>query len=569
MGNEMIYDDVAMENAHLLLVTAKNRLKRARDSYNSSKLAGDSLTTEAENFMSDIRPYLENYNHATETIYTGESSMKSLSFQQPTSNQTVVSTQKSWENLPSVDDEPLVSTNDEEMIDAINLNKYSNDSFTLQKLLSAMGYDTGGIDGSIGQNTLNALNQFLSEKVSDFVDILQNSIEIKLDYFRLLFQEYTRFLEILESKIIAGTATNEEKTKYAQYILQKLGYYPASEGINGKNTDPFKYAIEIYCKANEIDSVNVDNMSFEFLKQMGQNQKTYADVKLEKYSTILSGESNLDMNDIEQCKDVQRMLIASGYYLGPIDGNLRKEITIAVKHLCEDKGLGSIKITNWCDINTDMLGTIVTTDRKGLEGFKFSENWKLEDGFLGVAAEKSVYFATHGYGYCTTDVRYIDTNSVNVPRSGSSEDFPQDEKEDQLYVVDCSAGVESCVYEYLKACGYETLAKKFTNTMNVWSFHGIYENGGKVDGVQIFDIVSTEELQPGDIIMDYNAPDSKYNHMEIYYEINEQNELRVYNWGDSEFIREPGITVDEKRSINDYNEVMRIKTPEELEAAMG
>lgn len=53
----------------------------------------------------------------------------------------------------------------------------------------------------------------------------------------------------------------------AQVILQKLGYYPASEGIHAKNTDPFKYVIEIYCKANQIDFVNPENMSFEFKKK--------------------------------------------------------------------------------------------------------------------------------------------------------------------------------------------------------------------------------------------------------------------------------------------------------------
>lgn len=584
MENEMIYDDDAMKNTHLLLVTANNEVRRARESYNSSKLAGDSLVTEAEDFMSDIRPYLENYNHATEKIYVGEASTKSLSFQQPTSNQTVVNTQEPWENLPSVNDEPLVPNNDKETADEIDLSNYSDDSFRLQKMLCDMGYNIGEIDGVIGENTLKALSSFLLEQEIDLVNTLQKSIEITLDYFNCLSQEYGLFFETLESKIIAETATDEEKVKYAQFILQKLGYYPASEGINGARTDTTKFAIQIYCEANDIKLDVINDMSFEFWENFWENfwkknveedQKTYAEFKLEKYSTILSGKSNLDMNDDEQCKDIQRMLKASGYYLGSIDGNLGEEIIIAVKHLCEDKGLGSIRITNWCDINTDMLEKIVTTDKKGLEGFKLSENWTPEEGFIGVAKEKKMYTATHGYGYCTTGVRYIDTTSIIVPRSGISEDFLPEEKKEQLYIVDCSAGVESCVYEYLKACGFEALAEKFTGNMNVWSFHGIYENGGKVDGVQIFDIVSSEDLQagedlqPGDIIMDYNAPDSKDNHMEIYCEIDEDGKLLVYNWGTSEYIREPGITVDDSRSIDEYNKVLRIKTPEELEATVG
>lgn len=571
MGKEMIYDDVAMENARLLLIEAKSGLKRAKNNYNSSKLAGENLVTEAESFMSDIEPYLANYNHATDTIYTGSSSMKSLSFHQPTSSQTVASTQDPWESLPSVSDERLDPTDTEETSEEINFKKYSKGSFQLQEALCAMGFLQDGIDGVIGSNTIKALKEFFSNMLGNGSNIITESDEITLEHFESLLQSYSDFLEDLEEKIISGTATNEEKVKYAQHILQSLGYYPASEGINGAaNTYSFKCAIETYCEANGIDSVDPENMSFEFLREMGKNPKTYAELKLEKYSPILSGNSTLNMDNPEQREDIQRMLKASGYYLGPIDGNqvVGDEMMFAVKHLLEDRGLGSFRIKSWSEISIDMLEAIVTTEKKGLEGFKFSENWTPEDGFIGVAAEKSEYFATHGYGYCTSAVRYIDTNSsINIPRCNIREEFLEIEKDNDLYIVDCSAGVESCIYDYLKACGFETLAESFTGNMAVVSFKNYYEAGGKVNGAQVFDIVSnSNEIQPGDIIMHIAENESDHNHMEIYSDINEEGKLLVYNWGSSEAIRVPGVTVDEKRGLDKYQLIMRIKTPEELKA---
>ena len=70
-NEEMLYDDVAMENAHNLLVAANSKLILARDTYNSGKLSGAELVKEIEGFMDEATAALDRYNHAADEIYTG------------------------------------------------------------------------------------------------------------------------------------------------------------------------------------------------------------------------------------------------------------------------------------------------------------------------------------------------------------------------------------------------------------------------------------------------------------------------------------------------------------------
>lgn len=70
-NEEILYDDVAMENVHLLLVTANSKLILARDTYNSDKLSGAELVNETESFMDEVTAGLNRYNHAADEIYTG------------------------------------------------------------------------------------------------------------------------------------------------------------------------------------------------------------------------------------------------------------------------------------------------------------------------------------------------------------------------------------------------------------------------------------------------------------------------------------------------------------------
>lgn len=64
-NKEILYDDIAIENAHSLLVNANNKLIQANENYKSNKLTGNSLVVEIEAFNNDV---IDAFNRANQIL---------------------------------------------------------------------------------------------------------------------------------------------------------------------------------------------------------------------------------------------------------------------------------------------------------------------------------------------------------------------------------------------------------------------------------------------------------------------------------------------------------------------
>lgn len=534
MNVEMLYDDVAMENTHYFLISANNNLKQAKNNYDSSKLTGDRLVTDAETFMKEIEPYLVSYNNATEKIYTGASNSNGMNIQAKGSSQIV-------ENIKKLD-----------------FSKKSADSFELQDKLNLLGYDIGdsGVDGIIGQNTLSALNEFLADKNWGLIGI-GSTDDITIRIFELLRSYFKDMINELKDKIDRGEATKEEKIKYTQIVLRELGYYPATEGINGSANKITEYAVMTYCVSNGIDfsSVDVKNMELSFLEHISKATKTYAEVKQERLEQIKSGKVDLDMSSENQRIEIQLMLKASGYYTGDIDGKFGGNIQVALRHICEDRGLCSpdmTNITDWSQITLETFAVIATTDKRGLEEFKRSD--ESDKTFMGAVLDLKAYYASHGFKYCMKECnRHI--NPTETTRASCQ--FCN--KSVKSYSVDCSTAVTAYLYYYAKANGSKTMMKEFNQQKNSGSYVIAVENDGYINGVKYFEVVSQEELQEGDIlVMD--------GHVEVYAgSMANETHANVYNAGGDSSIAEPGITKSGDEHIISGYSYLRPISPEEVQ----
>lgn len=69
-SEEILYDDIAMENVHTLLVNANSKLIQAKEYYNSDKLSGSSLITETESFMDEFAAAVNGASQALDGIDT-------------------------------------------------------------------------------------------------------------------------------------------------------------------------------------------------------------------------------------------------------------------------------------------------------------------------------------------------------------------------------------------------------------------------------------------------------------------------------------------------------------------
>lgn len=532
MNVEMLYDDVAMENTHSFLISANNNLKQAKDNYNSSKLTGDKLVTDAEMFMEEIKPYLANYNSATEKIYTGASSANGLNIQSKGSSQIVANAKKE-----------------------LDLSKKSADSIEIQDKLKVLGYNIGdsGIDGDIGTQTLRALNQFLTDK--NWLLEVKSVEDITIEIFELLRSYFRDMTNELKDKIYRGEATNEEKIKYTQIVLRELGYYPATEGINGSRNDKTQDAVITYCISNGIDfsSVDINNIELSFIKQISQTTKTYAEVKQERLEQIKLGKVDFDMSSENQRMEVQLMLKASGYYTGSINGELNSETRKALKQLCEDRGLCSpdmIDITDWSQVTLEKFTVIATTDKKGLEEFKRSD--ENDKTFIGVVLDLKAYYASHGFKYCM----YGCNRHIN-PTETTRDSCNRCNKSVDSYSVDCSTAVTAYLYYYAKANGSKTMMKEFNQQKNSGGYVTAVENGGYINGVKYFEVVSEEELQEGDILV-VNG------HVEVYAgSMADKTHANVYNAGGDTSIAASGIT-ESGHLMSEYS-FLRPISPDEVQ----
>lgn len=554
MNVEMLYDDVAMENTHFFLISADNNLKQAKNNYDSSKLTGDKLVTDAETFMKEIEPYLASYNNATEKIYTGASNSNGMNIQAKGSSQIVESIKK------------------------LDFSKKSADSIELQEKLELLGYDIGasGVDGIIGQNTLSALKEFLAAKLcsiengsTDDITIesfdifnyinthsFSSTDDITIEIFELLRSCFKDMINKLKDKIDKGEATDEEKIKYTQIVLKELGYYPATEGINGSANPITEYAVMTYCVSNgiEFSSVNITNMELSFLKQISEATKTYAEVKQERLEQIKSGKVDLDMSSKNQRIEIQLMLKASGYYTGAIDGEFGDNIEVALRHICEDRGLCSpdmTVITDWSQITLETFAVIATTDKRGLEEFKRSD--ENDKTFMGAVLDVKRYFATHGFKYCM-DCSTVDGKIVRKVIISDSSRICTHKKDS--YVTDCSTAVTAYLYYYAEANGSKTMMKEFNQQKNSTAYVNVVENDGYINGVKYFEVVSQEELQEGDILV-------KNGHVEVYAgSMANETEPNVYNAGTDTSVAASGIT-ESSHSISGYS-ILRPISPEEV-----
>lgn len=531
MNAEMLYDDVAMENTHSFLISANNKLKQAKNNYDSSKLTGDKLVTDAETFMKGIEPYLASYNSATENIYTGASNSNGLNIQAKGSSQIV-------ENIKKLD-----------------FSKKSADSIELQDKLKVLGYNIGdsGVDGIIGPNTLSALNQLFADK--GWLIEIKSIEDITIEIFELLRSYFKDMTNELKDKIYRGEATDEEKIKYTQIVLKELGYYPATEGINGSANKITEYAVMTYCVSNGIDfsSVDIKNMELSFLKQISEATKTYAEVKQERLEQIKSGKVDLDMSNENQRIEIQLMLKASGYYTGDIDGKFGGNIQEALRHICEDRGLCSPdmpNITDWSQITLETFAVIATTDKIGLEEFKRSD--ESDKTFMGAVLDLKAYYASHGFRYCMDCGRKVRKVVPSESTRGCSH------KKD-YYVTDCSTAVTAYLYYYAKANGSKTMMKEFNQQKNSNGYVTVVENGGYINGVKYFEVVSVDEIQEGDILV-------RSGHVEIYAgSMADSTYANVYNAGDDEYIANPGIAPSgDKHPLSEY-EILRPISPEEVQ----
>lgn len=447
---------------------------------------------------------------------------------------------------------------------SIDLSSKSDDSKALQEKLLLLGYNIGGTnaDGVIGSNTIKGLNEFLADQGSSRE--IKSKDEITPEVFQLLMicketkaEARTRInkkqaedlIKDLENKINNEQATKEEKIKYAQAILQNLGYYPATEGINGSANSATKDALKIYCISNGIDvsSVDVNSMDFDFLKEMGNVKKTYAEVKQEKLAQIKSGKIDFDISSKNQRMEIQLMLKASGYYTGSINGELDSNTKKALKQLCEDKGLGLPNITDWSQITLKEFTVIATTDKKGLEEFKRSDG--NDKTFIGAVKDVKKYYADHGFKYCKEcgAAKMIVSNSTRVcSHKGGA------------YTTDCSAAITTYLYYYAKANGSDTMMREFDQQKNSDEYVRVFNNDGYINGVKYFEKVPIDEIQEGDILV-------RSGHVEIYAgSMADSTHANVYNAGDDTYIANPGTAPSSNKHPLSGYKILRTISPDEV-----
>lgn len=464
----------------------------------------------------------------------------------------------------------------------IDLGKKTKDSMALQEKLIYLGYSIGSIDGDIGSNTIKGLNAFLADQGSSRE--IKNKNEITPEVFQLLMiceetkeQAKTRInkkqaenlFKDLDAKVTSGEAKDTEKIQYAQIVLQKLGYYPATEGINGSLNNTTKDALKIYCISNGIDVsiANVEDLDFAFLKKMGSTIKTYAEVKREKLAQIKSGKVDFDMSSENQRMEIQLMLKASGYYNDSIDGKFGNNTKNALKQLYEDKGLGSPNITDWDQITLEEFTVIANTDKKGLEEYKRSD--ENDKTWIGAVKDGSEYRATHGFRYCMRcgKTSVIVDDSVRATCKNSKCEHKGAGTVDGNYVTDCSTALTSDLYYYAKANDSKTLMNIFSEPRYSGSYYAAVQNDGYIDGVKCFDVIeSKEDIQEGDIFVYYKElKDGHEGHVEVYAgSMTEDNiHANVYNAGDYTSVATAGVS----RSSHDINKykILRPIPPEEVQ----
>lgn len=279
MSEEMLYDDVAMENARSLLVTANSKLKSAQSYYNSSKLTGASLVSEAQSFMDEIAPYIRSFNHATDKIYTGGKG--SLNIQ--TTSQNKVNT-----NTQDITTESLVATLTLEEIDSYE--KELQDSLELcDEIIRAC------------QEEEDLLNSFLDTLYSpvtpeDYEKSLMSQLELTVRKYNddgTLTEEYLAALEQVQETLQAyremfGEAFEEfagvsysvfsERLNECRKMLSSA--YSSKYALNQKMKEiPFLrlYATEEYQEfaSQEHDLSDVQTMFIGYYYNEGNTVKSY------------------------------------------------------------------------------------------------------------------------------------------------------------------------------------------------------------------------------------------------------------------------------------------------------
>ena len=534
-GNEILYDDAAMEEAHSILVNANTKLIKANENYPSDKLSGKSLIVECENAINEIQS------------------------QVASALQALLGTNSASTNIESELD--FQGDTEVKIIETFDVNSKSQ-AMSLQQKLQDAGYDIGsaGVDGDIGKCTIGAINLWAKyngyepiESKNDITDEIYNMIINSTETREMAAIRYAEeLIKSLTDKFNSGEANDDEIRELCKNKLWLLGYY-------NFGSDDLNFAITEFCRLNGIDAktmgVSSKNITDDFLNLLlnsDSEYKKYDDAIAERVQQVKDTPSLFDPTDESYIIDVQSHLKKLGYYSGDINGKYNEKTEKAVKDLLDDIGLSKLDFSN---MDAETYKYVLQTKEKGLEVFERKD--PSDNSFIGAAKDLSRYYATHAFKYDKGVTHEIIPSKQ--PKTYNKEDHCT------AYRTDCSTFVTATLYYYAEANGSETMMKEFSSQKSSDVYVDIVENDGYENGVKYFDAVSLDELEEGDILV-------KDGHVEIYAgSMSSDNSpyANVYNCGSTAAIEEEGAT-ESTHQLNQYmKNALRPILPEKVKEIDG
>lgn len=275
MDEEILYDDVAMENVHSLLVAANTKLISAKEKYNSDKLSGRTLVNNVESFIDEISPLLSSYNHASEGI--NEGSFDSISFDL-SGNQGMAG----GDSAPiSINDDSQNSSESvewtEESVDAYE-NEIQNDLSTLEMIIELSEEEentlrnillVSGPDGAMSEYGLESINGMTYATPEEYEKYLIMQVD-GLDQYGVYNEE------------IYNEQINAAKEAVRSYKLKFYKAFKAEVGV------PYREFME---RLNELQQLEAKARPSKYALQQLEKLIPYLRIMLtEEYKAFARGE---------------------------------------------------------------------------------------------------------------------------------------------------------------------------------------------------------------------------------------------------------------------------------------